>query len=181
MKIEELPVPGVKLITGELAQDKRGSFFKPYNYESVSKLGIRFDVKEVFYSISRKGVIRGMHFQNPPSEQEKIFTVIKGSIMDVILDLRTDSEYFGKFIAIRMNEDEGHSVLIPKGTAHGFLGLDLENIVLYLADAPYSKEDEDGIRYDSFGYDWGIIEPILSNRDLSFRVFDEFISPFRMK
>ena len=144
-------------------------------------MGIRFDVKEVFYSISRKGVIRGMHFQKPPSEQEKIFTVIKGSVMDVILDLRTDSEYFGKFITIRMNEEDGRSVLIPKGTAHGFLGLDLENIVLYLADASYSKEDEDGIRYDSFGYDWGIIEPILSNRDLSFRGFDEFISPFRIE
>lgn len=181
MKIEELPVPGVKLITGEFTRDKRGSFFKLYNYENVSELGIRFDVKEVFYSISRKGVIRGMHFQKPPSEQEKIFTVIKGSVMDVILDLRTDSEYFGKFITIRMNEEDGRSVLIPKGTAHGFLGLDLENIVLYLADASYSKEDEDGIRYDSFGYDWGIIEPILSNRDLSFRGFDEFISPFRIE
>ena len=181
MKVEELSVPGAKLITGELAMDKRGSFFKPYNYENLLKMGIKFDVQEVFYSVSRKGVIRGMHFQKHPAEQEKIVTVIKGSVMDVILDLRTDSEYFGKFITICLKEDDGCSVLVPKGTAHGFLGLDSENIVLYLADASYSRENEDGIRYDSFGYDWGIIEPILSKRDLSFRGFDEFISPFRME
>ena len=178
MKVKELSVPGAKLITGELAMDKRGGFFKPYNYENLLKMGIKFDVQEVFYSVSRKGVIRGMHFQNPPAEQEKIVTVIKGSIMDVILDLRTDSEYFGKFITIRMNENDGCSVLVPKGTAHGFLGLDLENIVLYLADASYSRENEDGIRYDSFGYDWGVKNPVLNERDLGFDKFENFISPF---
>ena len=181
MKVEELSVPGAKLMVGGLAIDNRGSFFKPYNYENSSKFGTNFHVQEVFYSVSRKGVIRGMHFQKPPSEQKKIVTVIKGSIMDVILDLRTNSDYFGKFITIRMNEGDGCSILVPKGTAHGFLGLDLENIVLYLADSSYSRENEDGIRYDSFGYDWGIIEPILSKRDLSFRGFNEFISPFRME
>ena len=178
MKVKELSVPGAKLITGELAMDKRGGFFKPYNYENLLKMGIKFDVQEVFYSVSRKGVIRGMHFQKHPAEQEKIVTVIKGSIMDVILDLRTDSEYFGKFITIRMNENDGCSVLVPKGTAHGFLGLDLENIVLYLADASYSRENEDGIRYDSFGYDWGVTNPVLTERDLGFDKFENFISPF---
>jgi dTDP-4-dehydrorhamnose 3,5-epimerase/CDP-3, 6-dideoxy-D-glycero-D-glycero-4-hexulose-5-epimerase len=178
MKVEELSVPGAKLIVGRLAIDNRGSFFKPYNYENLLKMGIKFDVQEVFYSVSRKGVIRGMHFQNPPAEQEKIVTVIKGSIMDVILDLRTDSEYFGRFITIRMNENDGCSVLVPKGTAHGFLGLDLENIVLYLADASYSRENEDGIRYDSFGYDWGVKNPVLNERDLGFDKFENFISPF---
>ena len=71
MKVKELSVPGAKLITGELAMDKRGGFFKPYNYENLLKMGIKFDVQEVFYSVSRKGVIRGMHFQNPPLNRKK--------------------------------------------------------------------------------------------------------------
>lgn len=181
MKIKELLIPGVKMITDVVGQDSRGSLFKPYNVSKMLDLGVEFEVKEAFYSISKKNVIRGMHFQLPPDEQAKIVTVVKGSINDVLLDLRTDSNCFGKFIAIQMTENDGKSIIIPRGIAHGFLGVESQNIVLYLADAEYSKQNEDGIKFDSFGYDWGIVNPILSARDLSFRKFGEFNSPFRMK
>ena len=176
---EDLFIPEAKLIKGEIATDNRGSFFKPYNNEEILKMGIRFAVKEAFYSISKRDVIRGMHFQRPPSSQAKIITVIKGRIIDVLLDLRTDSKYYGKFISIDLKESDGKSIFIPKGVAHGFLGIDTENIVLYLADTKYSKENDDGVRYDSFGYDWGITNPILSERDVGFIKLEDFISPFR--
>ncbi len=179
MEIEDLFIPEAKLITGKIAKDVRGSFFKPYNHEEISKLGIQFSVKEAFYSISKRDIIRGMHFQKPPSSQAKIVTVIKGRITDVLLDLRTDSKNYGKFISIDLRESDGKSIFIPKGVAHGFLGIDTENVVLYLADTEYSKENDDGIRYDSFGYDWGVTNPILSDRDAGFIKLEDFISPFR--
>lgn len=178
MEIEDLFIPEAKLITGKIAKDIRGSFFKPYNHEEISKLGIQFSVKEAFYSISKRNVIRGMHFLKPPSSQAKIVSVIKGRITDVLLDLRTDSKYYGKFISIDLKESDGQSIFIPKGVAHGFLGIDDENIVLYLADVGYSKENDDGIRYDSFGYEWGVTNPILSERDAGFAKFQNFTSPF---
>ena len=178
MEIEDFFIPGAKLIKGKIATDIRGCFFKPYNNEEILKMGIKFNVKEAFYSISKRDVIRGMHFQRPPSSQAKIVTVMKGRITDVLLDLRTDSKYYGKFIPIDLKEGDGQSIFIPKGVAHGFLGIDKENIVLYLADLEYSRENDDGIRYDSFGYDWGVTDPILSERDLGFAKFQNFISPF---
>ena len=177
--IEDLFIPEAKLITGNYITDIRGCFFKPYNNDEISKLMIKFDVKETFYSISKKDVIRGMHFQRPPSSQAKIITVIKGRITDVLLDLRKNSRYYGKFISIDLKERDGKSIFIPNGVAHGFLGIDMENIVLYLTDTGYSKENDEGIRYDSFGYDWGVKSPVLSERDIDFIKFEDFISPFR--
>ncbi len=176
---EDLLIPEAKLISGKISTDIRGSFYKPYNDEELSKTGIRFNVKEVFYSVSKKDVIRGMHFQKPPRAQAKIVTVIKGRITDVLLDIRKNSKSYGTFISIDLNENEGKSIFIPEGVAHGFLGIDMENIVLYLAGTEYSKENDDGIRYDSFGYDWGVTNPILSGRDIGFVKYEDFISPFK--
>ena len=81
-------------------------------------------------------------------------------------------------VSIDLKESDGQSIFIPKGVAHGFLGMDKENIVLYLANIEYSKENDDGIRYDSFGYDWGVTDPILSERDVGFAKFQNFTSPF---
>lgn len=178
MEIEDLSIPEAKLITREIAKDNRGVFFKPYNKEELSKMGIEFEVKEIFYSTSKNNVIRGMHFQNPPRSQAKIVTVIKGSITDVLLDLRKSSLFYGRFISIKLNENDGKSIFIPKGVAHGFLGKEFENTVLYVADSLYSKENEDGIRYDSFGYDWDVIFPLVSERDTGFKKLEDFRTPF---
>ena len=120
-----------------------------------------------------------MHFQKPPSAQSKIVTVIKGRITDVLLDIRRNSKSYGTFISIDLNEKEGKFLFIPEGIAHGFLGIDMENIVLYLTSTEYSKENDSGIRYDSFGYDWGVTNPILSERDVGFVKYEDFISPFK--
>ena len=178
MQIEEMSIPGVMLITGKISEDIRGLFFKPFSSRDFLTFGVEFKPKEVFYSISGNNVIRGMHFQRPPSGQAKIVTVIKGEITDVVLDLRRKSNHYGKIAYTNLSEKNRKSILMPEGVAHGFIGRNHENIVLYLTDSDYSKENEDGIKFDTFGYDWGITDPVISQRDSGFINFEDFISPF---
>jgi len=180
MKIEEMNIKGVYLLQGITHKDKRGMSFQPYSEESLKEVGISIEVKDVLYSISHKNVIRGMHFQLPPFTQSKLVTVISGEIMDVLLDLRVNSESYGKFIGVKLTENEGSMIYIPKGVAHGFLSLADKSTVLYIMDSPYVPEYDSGIRYDSFGYEWNVSEPILSDRDLALQRLNEFTSPFKL-
>lgn len=178
MNVELLKLKGTRLITGNLQPDLRGGFFKIFNVDLFRDNGIDFDIVEIFYSFSKKNVIRGMHFQFPPFEQAKLIHVIRGKIDDIILDLRTDSNSYGEFMSIELAADDGKILYVPRGCAHGFISKDVESIVIYAVDAPYSPLHEGGILYSSFGYDWGDESKILSKRDASFVGFDEFSSPF---
>lgn len=178
LEIEPLKLPGVLLIKNKVNPDIRGFFFKPYAREELIKRNIDFSVAEVFYSISKKNVIRGMHFQLPPSEQAKIVTVISGKITDVVLDIRKGSPYYGRWISIFLEANDGKALYIPRGFAHGFISRNGQSTVLYLANCKYSSESEAGVKYDSFGFDWETDGPILSNRDLNFKPIDSFQSPF---
>jgi dTDP-4-dehydrorhamnose 3,5-epimerase len=180
MRVEPLRLKGVKLITGAIQSDLRGDFFKLFSANSFEENGLGFNPVEIFYSFSKNNVIRGMHFQNPPLAQAKLVHVMNGKIVDVILDLRTDSVSYGKFITIDLYAGSGQILYIPSGFAHGFLSKENNSVVLYAVDAPYSQINEDGILYNSFGYDWGVESPILSERDRSFVRFDKFDSLFRV-
>ena len=180
MKIYNTAIKGAKLIDYDINHDTRGYTLKPFSLNQIKEAGLKFEVKEIFYSASNKDVIRGMHFQLPPHAQAKIVHLIKGRIVDVLLDLRTDSPTYGKYVSIELEEGDGKVVYIPKGLAHGFASLVSGSTVLYLFDGPHSPEFESGIRYDSFGCAWKIDKPILSQRDLSFPEFYGFKSPFRL-
>ncbi|MGC8622296.1 MAG: dTDP-4-dehydrorhamnose 3,5-epimerase family protein [Caldisphaera sp.] len=179
MKVEELGLDGVKLIKNDVFQDKRGYLFKPYSYDQLFENGINMEIKEVLFTTSKKNVIRGMHFQMPPSDQSKIVTVMRGKIIDVLLDIKRGSLSFGKYVTLKLEANDGKAIFMPGGIAHGFLSLANGTQVLYLMDSPYSPSDESGIRYDSFGYVWGVQNPIISNRDLAFKPFNQFESPFK--
>jgi dTDP-4-dehydrorhamnose 3,5-epimerase/CDP-3, 6-dideoxy-D-glycero-D-glycero-4-hexulose-5-epimerase len=180
MKIYETEIKGAKIIEYTVNHDTRGYTLKPFSLNQIKEAGLKFEVKEIFYSTSNKDVIRGMHFQLPPRAQAKIVHLIKGKIMDVLLDLRTDSLTYGKYISIELEEGDGKIVYITKGLAHGFASLVDGSTVVYLFDSPYSSGFENGVRYDSFGYEWKIDRPILSPRDLLFPEFCKFRSPFRL-
>ena len=180
MKIYESEIKGAKIIEYDVNHDTRGYTLKPFSLNQIKEAGLKFEVREIFYSTSNKDVIRGMHFQLPPHAQAKIVHLIKGKIMDVILDLRTDSPTYGKHVSIELEEGDGKVVYIPKGLAHGFASLVDGSTVIYLFDSPYSSGFESGVRYDSFGYKWKIGRPILSRRDLLFPEFYKFRSPFRL-
>lgn len=152
-------------------QDDRGSFFKPFHADSLAKSGIVFEPKESICSVSQKNVVRGMHFQQAPYEQAKLVYCPHGAILDVILDMRPGSATYAKFEAVELSAQNGHSLYIPEGFAHGFLALTDDAITSYLLNAVYAPQADTGILWNSFGFEWPVQHPILSPRDLGFESF----------
>ncbi|MEI6883251.1 MAG: dTDP-4-dehydrorhamnose 3,5-epimerase family protein [Bacteroidota bacterium] len=178
MKIEETTIEGLKLIRLNRFEDIRGSFVKPFNAEFFESNSLETNLRECYFSLSHSNVIRGMHFQLPPFEHTKLVFVNNGSILDVVLDIRKDSKTFGKYFSVQITEDDPILVYIPIGCAHGFLSLENSTIVSYMQTTVYKKDCDVGIHYDSFGMDWKVRNPIISDRDKSFVNFTDFISPF---
>lgn len=167
---------GLFLINDYSINDNRGSFNKPYNFDEFKKNNISDFPQEYFYSISAKNVIRGMHFQTPPFDCYKIVSCINGEILDVVLDLRKSSKTYGKYFSVKLNNNQ--TILIPNGFAHGFLSLEENTIITYLQSKVYNKENDKGIRYDSFGFDWNLINPVINARDQQLIKYNDFITPF---
>lgn len=178
MKIIETKISGLKVLEPKVFKDMRGRFIKIYNDNFYLKQGLNINIKESYYSISQKNVVRGMHFQLPPHDHFKIVYVPFGSIIDVVLDIRKNSSTYGHCFDIELSEKNAKALLIPKGLAHGFKSLETNTNVTYLQTSTYAPDFDSGIRYDSFGYDWGITNPEISDRDLGFVLFENFSSPF---
>ena len=178
MELIKTNFEGLFIIQHRVFSDVRGLFIKTYNQEIFNKLGIDLDVKERYYSASHKNVIRGMHFQTPPEDHIKLVTVISGKILDVVLDIRKQSPTYGKCFNINLNATDGKTLLIPKGFAHGFLAMENNTIVEYNQTTGYAPNNDAGINYNSFGFDWNTSDPIISERDLSFEKFNKFKTPF---
>jgi dTDP-4-dehydrorhamnose 3,5-epimerase len=131
----------------------------------VKSVGLDFSLHEEFFSVSHKNVIRGMHFQTPPFDHSKMVCCINGRVLDVLLDMRSQSEAYGEHVAFELGSDSRRFVWIPKGVAHGFLSLEDNSIVSYKTDSSYSRENDVGVRWDSFGMSWGDGAWIVSERD----------------
>lgn len=170
---------GLFIIQHKVFKDDRGLFVKTYNQQLFKELGIDIEIKERYYSVSNKHVIRGMHFQTPPKDHIKLVTVISGKILDVVLDIRKSSPTYGQFFSIELTSKEGKTIYIPKGFAHGFLALEDNTIVEYNQTTGYAHNNDAGIKYDSFGFDWKISAPIISDRDNCFCSFENFLTPFQ--
>lgn len=164
MNVKPTNIEGLLEIKNTFDFDNRGFSNKAFSRELFKKFGIDFDVKEIYFSGSKKDVIRGMHIQTNPYGQKKIVTVIKGRIIDVVLDLRPHSPTYKKYAVFMLTEGSETGLYIPEGCAHGFLALE-NSIVAYAIDGVYSREHDKGVRWDSIGYDWRIGEPILSQKD----------------
>lgn len=162
-------------------KDHRGRFVKPYHSDQFREAGIGFDIAEEYYSVSKKNVLRGLHFQLPPMATIKVVTCLSGAIYDVVVDLRTDSPTFGKHFSIELTEEKGNVLYIPEGLAHGFCALSDESLVLYICSRVYSQEHDSGIRWDSAGIRWPVPDPLVSEKDRGLIPFGEFNSPFRLK
>ncbi|MFL0809481.1 MAG: dTDP-4-dehydrorhamnose 3,5-epimerase [Agarilytica sp.] len=156
-----------KLIIDFSNPDKRGWFRKNYNRKSFLKEFDDFEVRESFFSLSKKDVIRGMHFQYPPYCHSKLVSCIHGRVIDVLLDIRNDSETYGKVFQFELNAEDSSSVYIPKGFAHGFKVVSDEAILHYMTDCEYEPNHDSGIRWDSFGHDWNVlkVDKLISDRD----------------
>ncbi|MBQ8501927.1 MAG: dTDP-4-dehydrorhamnose 3,5-epimerase [Bacteroides sp.] len=178
MKIITTAIEGLYILETIHFQDNRGSFQKLFNYDCFKEYGLEYDFKEFYYSVNKKDVIRGMHFQLPPYEHVKVVYVSKGRILDVAVDLRKSSPTYGKCFSIKLNEVQARYLYIPKGFAHGFLSLEEGSIVNYAQTSCYSREHDSGILQSSIGFDWKVEHPIVSGRDLTFESLQDFKSPF---
>ena len=171
MKVIESPLTGCFLIEPSVFEDERGQFYEAYRRNRLDKhVGMKVDFVQDNVSYSKKGVLRGLHFQKGDSAQAKLVQVLKGEVLDVIVDIRKDSPTFGEYFKEKLSSKNKKSIFIPKGMAHGFLALTEEVIFLYKCDAYYDPKSEAGILYNdpSLAIDWEINEDelILSEKDL---------------
>lgn len=166
------------LFTMPSSEDARGSFVKSYSETLLKKAGVDFTLRESYFSFSKKDVVRGMHFQLPPYQHSKVVFCPVGAILDVIVDLRKDSPTYLKHFADELSAENKRAVYIPEGFAHGFKALTDDALTYYLVSSEYNKDADTGIRYDTIGFDWGVTEPVISARDLSFIRMKDFESPF---
>lgn len=178
MNIIPTQFDGVYIIEPKDWQDERGSFVKIFHKDIWLTHNLNFELVESYYSVSRKNVIRGMHFQIPPADHTKLVYVTNGTILDVVLDIRADSPTYGQFISLEVSAVNHKIMYIPPGFAHGFLALTDNACVTYMQTTMHSPDHDQGVRFDSFGFDWGVHEPILSQRDQHFPTLADFKTPF---
>jgi dTDP-4-dehydrorhamnose 3,5-epimerase len=133
---------------------------------------------ESFYSTSVEGAIRGMHLQMPPADGAKLVYVLSGSVIDVALDLRVGSPAFGKAVRFSLSPERPMAAYLPRGVAHGFVAISGPATLIYNVSSEYDPQLDTGVRWDSFGFDWGVQAPLLSTRDRGLRPFSDFESPF---
>ena len=160
----------------ERSHDYRGFFQKTFNFEHFKSLD--FSLKEQYFSVSKKGVLRGFHFQTPPYECDKIIFCLKGKVLDVVIDLRKKSKTYLKCFSFVLSEKKAEILFIPKGFGHSFLGINNENLLVYNTDKVYSRTHDKGILWNSVNFSWPEKKPKISKRDSSFINLNEFLSPF---
>lgn len=180
MQIILTSLSGLVIIQPKVFEDARGYFFESYNKELFQKNGIKDEFLQDNQSLSQKGVLRGLHFQNPPFAQAKLVRVITGSVLDVAVDIRKNSSTYGKYVAEVLSEKNKTMMYIPEGFAHGFLVLEDNTIFSYKCSRVYNKLSEDAILWDdkTIGIDWKIKNPVLSEKDRAAKKFSEFESKF---
>ena len=163
----DTPLAGAFLVRPPLFTDARGGFVKTFHRNVFSGFGVAPDWAEEFYSTSAKGVIRGMHFHNPPADHAKYVVCLSGAVRDVIVDLRRASTTYGHHFSAELSAENRLGFYIPSGFAHGFLSLTENSLMLYKTTTVHTPSCDAGIRWDSFGYDWRVSNPIISARDAS--------------
>jgi len=180
MTIQKTELEGVYIIDNFVAKDERGIFVKTFNQQKFKDNKLEFEIRESYFSISQKDVIRGMHFQLPPNDHEKLVYVPQGAITDVVVDLRKKSDTYKKFIAVELSAENRRSIFISKGLAHGFKSMADNTITVYNVATEYDSKSDQGIKYNSFGFDWQSNEAIMSTRDKDFMTLDYFceVNPF---
>ena len=169
---------GAYLIEKKILKDNRGEFQKSYQNSLFKQKEIKINIDEHFFSVSQKGVIRGMHFQLPPHAQSKLVYVLSGKIIDVVIDLRKNSKTFMQYLAIELSSDNRKALFIPEGFAHGFQSLSDNTIMIYSQSEEFNCESDCGISPLSFDMDWPIENYIISDKDKNFISLEDFKSPF---
>lgn len=179
--IKSLRIPGAYEITLMPTGDTRGYFMRTYDVNLFSEHGLVTEwVQENQSYSSRKGIVRGLHFQYPPFAETKLIRVLSGAILDVFVDLRRGSPSYGEWDMIELQAEKHHMVYIPKGCAHGFCTLTNETVVAYKVDATYTPDHEGGLYWNDpiLNIPWPYDNPLVSEKDQTLVEFAQFVSPF---
>jgi len=180
MEITKTPIEGLLVIKPKVFEDERGNFFESWSKQSYKNISLDLDFVQDNQSLSQKAVLRGLHFQNPPFAQGKLVRVIKGSVIDVAVDIRKNSSTYGKYYSIELSEENKIVFWIPPGFAHGFISLENNTIFTYKCTEIYNKESEGSIVWNDpdIGINWGVENPLISEKDMVAGNFKDFKSKF---
>lgn len=183
MKIEALEIADVKVLTPGKFGDARGFFSETWNKKVLADLGLEADfVQDNHAFTAAKGTVRALHFQRPPMAQDKLVRVVRGSILDVAVDLRKNSPAFGRHVKAVISAGNWQQIWVPKGFAHGYVTLEPDTEVIYKVTEFYSPVHDAGIQWDdpALGIDWGVTraDAILSDKDTKLPPLAQAENPF---
>ena len=177
MEIIQEPLPGLLLLKPKVFADHRGHFYESYRADFFAKIGLDVSFVQDNQSLSNKGIVRGLHFQSPPRAQDKLVRVVAGAVLDVAVDIRKNSPTYGKVFAVELTAENFLMLFIPKGFAHGFATIE-DAVFTYKCTNYYDKASEAGIIFNDpeLNIDWGIENPLVSEKDLELPSLKQFLS-----
>ena len=178
MRVQKTDIEGVLIVEPTVHGDQRGYFMESFSerdFEAATGLNVRFVQDNE--SRSKRGVLRGLHFQREPYEQAKLVRVVQGRVLDVAVDIRPGSATFGRYVAVELSADNHRQLFIPKGFAHGYVVLEEDTVFQYKCDEYYHPESEDGIAWNDpqIGIEWGVEESevVISQKDMNRKLLCE--------
>jgi len=180
MKITKTEIEGLLILEPRVFQDDRGLFFESFNEQLFTEAAEPVQFVQDNQSVSKKGVLRGLHFQNSPHAQGKLVRVAKGAVIDVAVDIRKNSPTYGQHVAVELTAENNKQFWIPAGFAHGFVALEDDTIFCYKCTDYYAPECEGSLLWndENLKIDWGIKEPLISEKDKVATKFTSFASTF---
>ncbi len=181
MDVQRLEIPDVVLLRPKRHGDARGFFTEAWRRDALAAAGIVCDFVQDNLSYSAKaGTLRGLHYQRPPHAQAKLVSVLTGRVLDVAVDVRKGSPTYGRHVKAELSADGGGQLFVPAGFLHGFLTLEDGARVAYKVDDYYAADCDGAVRWNDpdLAIDWGVSEPILSDKDAAAPAFADFDTPF---
>ena len=177
-RLETTEIGDCVVIRPRIQRDARGHFVKIFQHSAFRELGLRTDFVEEYYSVSRRGVLRGLHCQLPPHAHAKLVYCVAGTVMDVGLDLRRVSPTYRQHIVRELSAENGAAMYLPAGMAHGFYVRSEAATLIYKVTSEYAPLHDTGVRWDTAGISWPEQSPTVSERDSLLPSLDTFESPF---
>lgn len=184
MQLESTPIPGLLIVTPNVFADDRGFFCETFQEERYrAALGSDIHFVQDNLSFSKKGVLRGLHYQAPPFALGKLVSVLRGRALDVAVDIRFGSPTFGQHVTVELSAENHKQFWIPVGCAHGFVALEDDTLFAYKCTNVYSKEHDRGVRWNdpALGIDWGVDNPMVSPKDAEQPFLKEIARDFVFK
>lgn len=180
MQIDTTPLSGVLILTPARHGDARGFFSESWNRRTLSQAGVELpDFVQDNHSMSvQAGTLRGLHYQAPPHAQGKLVRCGRGALFDVAVDVRRGSPSFGQWFGAELSFQNGRQLWIPAGFLHGFVTREADTEIVYKCTDHYDKASDGAVAWDSLGIDWGVADPLLSDKDRAALAFGDWTSPF---